>query len=372
MVHTLQFHFPKHPIGAPQRCEVDLHAPPDGYGGFGSVYPVLGQPGFVAKRIEMGLPVPLGDLRTFTVHVTETRTRFEAILNGNPVPFVRRIIGEILESLALGWSVDLTPEGRIAVLWFLQRRAPGRPLRQCFSDEAPPIPVRKRIARAVVGRIRTLRRTDLVHLDCVDDNIFLDLHDNGNIRVTLIDLDGSGVIRRSEADAISPADTWIHKPFTLGHVSTVRVPIWYPQAGIETGPRSGNYLYGERWVVLDTIIRILTWNRYTILSWLEPGLRRALSAGYHTVNKQLSAERSAGEIVDEQAWRLMYNSVLNELLQASGPLPAFVPDHTQPQCLIPFANLAQTAYFDPAELAGDRLSGGVQQSPYETFDHWLR
>ncbi len=372
MAHTLNFHFPKHTVTAPQHCEVDLHAPPDGYGGFGSVYPVVGHPGFVAKRIEMGVPVPLGDLRKYTVHVTETRTRFEAILNSNPIPFVRQIIGEILESLAIGWSVDLTKEGRIAVLWFLQRRAHGRPLRQCFADEPPPIAVRKRIARAVVGRIRTLRRTDLVHLDCVDDNIFLDVRKNGHPRVTLIDLDGSGVIRRSEADATSPADTWIHKPFTLGHVSTVRVPVWYPQVGVEAGPRSGNYLYGERWVVLDTIIRILTWNRYSILSWLEPGLRRVLASGYHTVLKQLDTRRSAGEMIDETAWRLAYEAILNETLQVTGSLAPFVPDHTQPQCLTPFANLAQTAYFDPAELSGERLAGGVQQSPYETFDHWLR
>lgn len=369
MAHLLELHCPDQASDVPRRCEVDLDTVPEGWGGFGTVYPVVSNPGYVVKRIAMENPQPLGNVGSYTVHVTETRTRFEEILSRGAGAFPREMIREILASLALAWSVDRAPDGRMAALWFLQRRAPGRSLREFFKEPAPSIPVRENIAKAVVARMRALRRADLVHLDCVDDNIFLDLTPGDGIRVTLIDLDGCGIVKRSFAPT-SPSDRWLHKPFTLGHLSTTWVPPWYPQPNVDAGPRSGNYLYGERWVVLDTIIRILTWNRLDSLSWLDPSASLALTSGYATVTDTLAKIRSSAAQIDVPTWKLVWSGVVHELSSTIASSPVFGDDPESPRAGV-FVRLAQRAFFDPAELSSHRLAGNNQESPYGTFDQWL-
>lgn len=354
-----------------QRFEVDLNAPPTGYGGYGSVYPLQSLTEYVVKRIPMGTPKPFGDCTLYTTHVTTTRRRFENILAEDPSPFVTTVIREILESLSLGWAVDVNNDFRMETLWLLLRRAPGVPLEDALRDKSPALSIRRDVARTLVSRMRTLRRSDLVHLDCVGENVFLDLTNPQTPRVTLIDLDGSGIIHRSRSNPHASTNLWEHRPFTIGHVRSVRVPPWYPQSGMRANPRSGNFLYAERWVVIDTVLRILSWGKIQALSWLNPSIRVLMADGYEEVHRQLDKMRAAGGVVDEENWRRVYQETLSSIASRVGNLLPYEAPSTMPKCIANFANLLQRAYFDPHELSGERLANGQQASPYATFDDWL-
>lgn len=371
MAHVIELHSPDQRSDIPPRCEVDLEGVPVGWGGFGTVYPVINEPRFVAKRVAMATPEPIGNIGSYTVHVTETRARFEEILRRGAGSFPRQMFREILGSLALAWGVDRAPGGRMTALWFLQRKAPGRPLKEYLNDPGfppPPIAVREQIANAIVARMRALRRADLVHLDCVDDNIFLDIRPSG-VHVTLIDLDGCGIVKRSSGYGGSGTDFWLHKPFTFGHLQSTWIPAWYPQPNVDAGPRSGNYLYAERWVVVDTIIRVLTWNRRDSLSWAGDSVPLDVTAGYETVASQIAQNGST--TVGVATWRRAWSGVVRE--SAARMKGARVSIHAaEAPSLWNFERLAQRAYFDPDELSSKRLAGTNQESPYVTFDEWLR
>ena len=353
-----------------QRFEIDMKVSPSGYGGFGAVYPVHGVEAFVAKRIPMGVPRPFSDHSLYTAHIVKTRRRFEKILSSTTSSFVRNLINELIASLSVGWAVDVDDEFRMTALWLIMRRAAGIPLEEAFRTPAPSMGVRRNIARSIVSRMRTLRRTDLVHLDCVGENIYVDLDSGRNPQVTLIDLDGSGVIHRAQSYTDS-SDRWDHRPFTLGHVNTVRVPPWYPQSGIQADPRSGNYLYAERWVVVDTVLRTLSWNRLNALSWVDHSARVSMADGYENVRNQINIAKYAHRSIDQEEWRMMYARVIEDTAHRVGVLEEYDAPTSMPKVTSQFANLLQRAYFDPHELSGERLANGQQLSPYATFDTWL-
>lgn len=337
-----------------------------GFGGFGRIHPVIDDPAHVVKRIELDPPQPVGNIPGYVAHIRTTRSRlleirYEEQERAQPRAFIIEAIDEIVEqALSTHWAFD--PSGlQITAVWFRQRRAPGRPLSELFRDAPPPVASRQRIARNLLTRMRTLRRADLVHLDCVPDNIFVDQEN-----VTLIDLDGSGIVRRSAPTRSGPNDEWDHRPLTLGHLKSVRPPPWYPQVGLELGPRMGNYLFAERWVVLDTVIRILTWNRFSALSWLDPGQRKPIVDGYWLIKQCMEDAKSEGTAYTGSAWVRLHQAHLVNLRRRVGSLPdpSFPPNN--PQCLKEFAELVNMACFDPSTL------GSTGGSPYELYRNLLR
>jgi hypothetical protein len=330
------------------------------YGGFGSVFEIPGEPDFVIKQIKLPDPQPIGDISRYIAHIRTTRERLLGIKSEEgrkPFPrmFIYDYIDEIVEqALSTHWSFNSIANYQFDVVWFLQKRAPGKKLLDCFREDPPSIRQRLEIARDVITRMRTLRRANLIHLDCVADNIFVDLE---NQTTTMIDLDGCGVIRQTFQQ-----DEWEYPPLTLGHLNSVRPPTWYPQVGMDNiGPKAGNYLFAERWVVLDTVIRILTWNRVSgALSWLEQDTRKALVDGYKRIKYEIDMVKLSGKGFTITDLRAQQYSILRELQQLS-PLPPFRREECYPPCLNFFADLLQSACFDQRKL------GSNNGTPYEIY-----
>lgn len=331
-----------------------------GYGAFGAIFPVPGDSSYVAKRIELQPPEPVGNKGRHIAHINITRSRLLAIkaeeeARWDPRDYIIDAIDQIVEqALSTHWCFETTGLD-ITAVWFLQKRAPGTRLLDLFRElQSPPIWTREAIAADVVKRMRTLRRADLVHLDCVPDNIIVDL---ATQTATLIDLDGCGIVRRTA----SVSDDWDHPPVTFGHTDTVRPPAWYPQPDVEVGPKAGNYLFAERWTVIDTLIRILTWDHIPgALVWLDERPRRALRTAYRQVGELLDERRSRGEACDANTWRALYTQALREL-RTFDPLPLYAPNGAFPSSLAGFARLSQRACFDSRALEV------LNTSPYEEY-----
>lgn len=338
---------------------------PLGYGGFGTVFLVPLEPKLVVKRVELNPPKPIGNTHGYVAHISTTKERLLGIKveeESKPQPrrFICDYIDEIVEqALSTHWCFDISGL-QISAVWFLQKRAPGNSLLELFREEQPPAWERMRIAQDVLKRMRTLRRADLIHLDCVADNIFIDL---ASRKTTVIDLDGCGVVRRSPSTSKNRFDEWEHRPLTLGHLTMFRPPPWYPQVNVEAGPKEGNYLFAERWVVIDTIIRILTWDKIKgALSWLDQGTRKPLVDGYWNIRKVIEAAEASGILYGVNEWTALYSRILTELRVQFEPLPSFSGDAVYPSCLDYFANLSQFACLDP------KILGSQQQgSPYEIY-----
>jgi hypothetical protein len=340
------------------------------YGGFGAVFEVAGEPNLLLKRLELPVPEAIGNIPRYLAHIRATRSRLLRIKrdeeeSDRPRSFILKCIDDIVDqSLSTHWCFD-TAGLNVTAVWFLQKKAPGKELDELFGEiELPASCLRIKIASELVARMRTLRRADLVHLDCIAQNIFVAV-DGDRPVVVLIDLDGSGVIRRSsEGDG----DEWEHRPFTLGHLNVVRPPPWYPQVRVEANPRNGNYLFAERWVVLDTLIRVLTWNRVKgILSWLDNSVRSEIVSAYRGIAKKIESASSEGANYSTKEWFLLHCHILNELAGRYAPLPPFRNSEGYPDCVEHFADLAQRAYFDPRVLSNN--SGG---SFYDLYERWLR
>lgn len=343
------------------------------YGGFGTIYAVSDRPKLVVKHMKLERPEPVGNLQRYVAHIKATRARLLRIKTeeerGYRRPFIIECINEIVgQSLSTHWYFDSSAGTKLAAVWFLQKRAPGRKLLELFREILPPVDMRKQIALGLVSRIRTLRRAGLVHLDCVAENIFVDLETKPP-RVTMIDLDGCGIEDLTDGAEAGRRDEWEHRPFTLGHTETMRVPPWYPQVGVAASPRAGNYLFAERWVVLDTLIRILTWNRRDgALSWIRGVLGNQIRNVYKDIRKRIGDAETNGHPYDVETWTTHYTQVLNQLRGQFDVLPHFKADDDEPACLSDFAELAQKAYVDPRAA----LSASGDSSFYERYITWLR
>lgn len=352
-------------------------------GGYGAIFAVDGVSDRVVKRLDVEPPKPLTAIRDYTAHIILTRRRLQAIVDeekrrsDGPRAYIVDFITEILTySLSTHCGCDFTSTMQIGAVWLLQRRASGKSLFDHFRDRpAPAPPVRKRIAKHFLRRMRTLRRADLIHLDCVPENIF---YDHATDRLTMIDLDGCGIVHRpprrpAGAHCIEPRDEWEYPPVTLGHINSVRVPPWYPQPGVISGPKRGNFVFAERWVVLNTLIQILTWGKMNALAWLDDiHARRALGSAHASMRAEVDAFRTANG--DAHAlfdwWKAAWQEKLRSLAaQYRSAMPRQETAHWiqqgDPACMAYFADIAQQAFFEPQVLS-------TQHSPlYDVFSRQL-
>jgi hypothetical protein len=357
----------KNDSGHETLVEVDDSVPID-YGGFGTIFALPHEPNSVVKRVDLSPPQPIGNIRGYVAHIRTTKERLLGIKaeeedQPNPRYWIFDYIDEIVEqALSTHWLFEANGL-QIGAVWFLQKKAPGKKLQELFREEPPTGWKRMGIAKDVVTRMRTLRRADLVHLDCVADNIFVDL---ANEKTTLIDLDGCGVVRRTSGARTQP-DEWEHPPSTLGHLKIVRPPPWYPQLGVQSGPKAGNYLFAERWVVVDTIIRILTWNRVSgVLSWVEPDTRKGMVDGYWYIKGVIDTAKKEGIECPYEDWIMLQERILAGLRSQFDRLPPFYGNGAHPTCLDYFANLAQDACLDARVLSSEA------GSPYEIYRQKLK
>ena len=372
-------------INGSEKILVDVdETHPINSGGFGTIFAVRDDDSVLVKRIELSPPAVVGDANTYVAHIHTTRRRLVDAMHAKLAitrsprsrEFIERSTNQMLEALSTHWAFDHDKLALTSV-WFRQNVAPGKALVELFAEPAPPPEVRVLIARGLVNRMETLRHAGLVHLDCVADNIFVDRDD---LRVTLIDLDGCGIIRRDQGRDV---DEWEHPPLTLGKPQIVRSPPWYPLPGSTFGPISGNFILAERWVVIGTVIRILSWNQCNMLGWLSVAERQALMRAYGTVCAL------ATDLHDLAAWQDYCARAIQGLREACVKLecggrrtvddmcsecgqPFFgaVRDESldlSTPCLEPFVELA-----DRACLAPECLRPPGRRSLYDVFLEYLR
>ncbi len=330
--------------------EVDQEDPDARAGGFGFVCRVEGHDGFLAKRLEVRPPLPHGQVKKRLAHVRQAKARLGDARKAETRWKVLEFLDEILNnSLSTHFSYEVDSQGLVAAIWFMVPRASGKDLMEHFRDDRrnpPDVQERIYIAKAFAERMRTLRRPGLVHMDCTADNIRVD---RVLQKLVMIDLDGCGIERQfpQESQGRRRNDEWDVEPTTLGKpVRMVRVPPWYPQEGVKCGPNAGNYKFGERWVAVDTIIRILSWNRLSILDWLEPEIRADLGSRYSQVTEETVPLLSDPEKNDVLAgWNASCAKHMRECAEKYRPLPRFTAEDAKkfgcPPCLEYFANLAQ-------------------------------
>jgi len=111
-----------------------------------------------------------------------------------------------------------------------------------------------------------LRRCNVVHLDQRPVNVFV-VPGSPNGQVTLIDLDGCGVLHSQAVGEYR--DEWQTPPATMGRAEDMAKPLWYPFDPTWQGPLSGNFKFAERWCVINETWKILSWGM-TALGWIEP------------------------------------------------------------------------------------------------------
>jgi hypothetical protein len=194
--------------------------------------------------------------------------------------------------------------------------------------------------------------------DCSPDNVFIQARER--FRVTLIDLDGCGVLARN--DLGGRRDTWDIAPMTLGRIDETR-PIWFPLNPEWQMPLSGYFKFAERWCVINEVWRVLSWGG-TALFWLDDSFND-LFVGYEKV-ADMFRERSAhhtlpGATLDantkrellascqrdvgsqlQRLWRRALNVGIDPESVGLGPDPG--PDQ---EFLVEFARLTLLAFQDP-------------------------
>lgn len=366
--------------------EIDEHTK---FGGFGMVCSIEGRSGFIAKRLDLRTPVTPGHARKYLQHVRlakeklgRARSQLEELSEEARIR-IRDFLDEILNhSLSTHWCYEYDENDLVRAVWFLLPKALGKDLNEHFKDDGakpPSLTSRSKIATDFATRMRTLRRPGFIHLDCTVDNIRLD---KDKMRLVMIDLDGCGIEVQSTARINLKAqkdDEWEVFPTTLGKQERfVRVPPWYPQEGLTCGPSRGNYKFAERWVALDTIIRILSWGKIDALSWLPADVRRSLSASYGNVRKAMEPYLTLDSDSEKanEAWESISQQELAAVRAAHYPLTLYLPgtwtSQGQPECLTYFSNLTQEAYFDPRSLRGEPDERGYRKSMYDVFLKELR
>ena len=202
------------PVGGHSRSilEIDLDdwSESIGEGGFGVAFANGSDPNGVLKCMEGVIkridaqPMMLKLSR----HAKVMTERLSQIISdtGTP-PFARSACQTLLTTITTHVGYEES-EGRI---YLYQCRAPGKSLESLLQGDAPDWADRVRIAKNFASMMVALRRCNVVHIDQRPVNVFVDTN-APTLQVTLIDLDGCGVLH----DQLTGArrDDWQTKPKT--------------------------------------------------------------------------------------------------------------------------------------------------------------
>jgi hypothetical protein len=232
-----------------------------GGGGFADALSSAANPDHVLKRMHEEVPFEraIGKMLQLSAHAKVMGTRLDGILAGSPKPWVSRVCRSLRDTLTthIGYS------DRDSRVYLYQRKAAGSSLRQLLASDVPRWRDRVQIAKNFAAAMVALGRCRVVHLDCSPDNVFVETEDR--FRVTLIDLDGCGVLANYKDG--NRRDAWEIAPMTLGRPDETR-PIWFPHDPQWQAPLAGGFKFAERWCVINEVWRILSWGG-TALFWLD-------------------------------------------------------------------------------------------------------
>lgn len=165
-------------------------------------------------------------------------------------------------------------------LLLLRRWCDGQSLKDLDASvkdkeiDKPGKTTRHEIAKRVTRLLTTLDLCGYVHLDPYPDNIFItDIDKWRTTEVSLIDLEGIGVLKKSNDGRISYASATFSKlPSAYGKQAFWIRPWWFPSPG-ETRASEDRYIAAARWQMLCLALFVLTWGGSPFASWLPPDAR---------------------------------------------------------------------------------------------------
>lgn len=232
-------------------------------GAQGRVYRVthLDDPNFCVKAMP---GIVLGEIPQHTQVFADLTERVDAgIKSGRTTLATRASLLAFRKYLPTHVGYQKLPGISENCLLFFRRYCDGASLQQLTDPtaaEMPPFEWRSRTTTTLVRLLTTLDVYGFVHLDPYPDNIFVaGLGNNLPTEVSLIDLEGIGVIRSAD-------DKLIRKPISYGKPGIWLLPNWFPTPG----PRDYEYreIAGARWQMLCAILFTLTWGSVLPLAWL--------------------------------------------------------------------------------------------------------
>ncbi len=238
-----------------------------GSGGFGAVYSNAAEPSHVLKQLygEVSLADSLRAKKEHSSHARVIRERLSEILGGQASDFESRIRGQLHDAVTshVGYSQSSSS------VYLYQRLAMGMPLQAAYQHDPPSWITRLKVAQNFAAAMDELCRCRVIHLDCGASNVFVDLQ-AGDPRVTLIDLDGCGIPNRD--------DRWHTPPLSFGQGDDNARPVWFPFDGSWQLPVSGNFIFAERWCILNEVWRMIAWGDMDALGWLASDCERLFEA----------------------------------------------------------------------------------------------
>ena len=246
-----------------------------GEGGFGSAFASARHPNFVLKQIDGCIEerYAIDEMRKLAKHARVMDERLSQIIADEATnEFARRSCETLRRTLTSHVGYDATAKH----IYLLQQRAPGESLEALLREDPPTWAVRLNLAKDLASAMVSLRRCRVVHLDQRPVNVYVDLHASES-RVTLIDLDGCGVLRNQENLDSFWCDAWDIPPITLGRPDDMATPPWFPIDPTWQNPISGHFKFAERWCLVNEVWRMLSWGM-PALGWLPPSFDEMLSA----------------------------------------------------------------------------------------------
>jgi hypothetical protein len=235
-----------------------------GEGGFGVAFVNRNDPGAILKCMD-GVIASVDAQPTMlklSRHAKVMTERLSQIISDTGTPgFARSACQTLLTTITTHVGYEPS-QGRI---YLYQRRAPGCSLASLLSRDPPDWRDRLRIAKNFSSVMVALRRCNVVHLDQRPVNVFVS-SDSPAWQVTLIDLDGCGVLHDQRAG--ESLDEWQTPPATMGRAEDMAKPLWFPFDPTWQGPLSGNFKFAERWCVINEMWKILSWGM-PALGWIE-------------------------------------------------------------------------------------------------------
>src|SRR4051794_40637072 len=209
-----------------------------GGGGFAEALSSIAHSDHVLKRMheEVVFQNAIGKMNQLSGHAKVMGTRLDGILANSSKPWVEYVCRSLRDTLTT--HIGYSDQDRHIYLY--QRRAGGSSLRQLLASDPPPWRYRVQMAKNFAAAMVALGRCRVVHLDSSPDNVFVETADR--CKVTLIDLDGCGVLASNEDG--NRQDIWAIAPMTLGRPDETR-PIWFPCDPEWQTPLAGSFKFAE-------------------------------------------------------------------------------------------------------------------------------
>ena len=145
---------------------------------------------------------------------------------------IRRSLETLLVYVPTHAAFELLPGHHRKCLVLLRKYCEGESLQALTASIQAPLPLATRFeaARRIIRLVNTLDLNGFVHLDSYPDNVFMKLRGNDVLEVSLIDLEGVGVLGRDVSGRFGRnVDFWMKEPSVYGKPGIWIWSPWYPR-----------------------------------------------------------------------------------------------------------------------------------------------